>query len=80
MTNQHPADLCRVTGDVGAAQAEPYRTIAEAAKELGVHTWALRRAINNGSVPAYTPFNSRRRVRISEVVAAIVATKIGGVV
>lgn len=58
--------------------AEPLRTIQTAAAELGVHAWALRRAINAGIVPAYTPFNSRKLVRLSEVVAAINASQIGG--
>lgn len=53
-------------------------TIQQAAKELGVHTWALRRAVKSGAVPAYQPFNSRRLVRLSEVAAAINASKIGG--
>ncbi|MGQ4274938.1 hypothetical protein [Terrihabitans sp. B22-R8] len=53
-------------------------TIKAAAQALGVHEWALRRAIKRGFVPAYTPFNSRRLVRLSEVVAAIDASKVGG--
>ena len=39
---------------------EPLLTIADAAKALGVHTWALRRAVKSGTVPAYTPFNGRK--------------------
>jgi excisionase family DNA binding protein len=57
---------------------EPLLTIDRAASELGVHVWALRRAIKSGTIPAYRPFNGRALVRISEVVAAINASKIGG--
>lgn len=53
-------------------------TVQQAAKELGVHTWALRRAVKSGTIPAYQPFNGRKLVRLSEVVAAINASKIGG--
>lgn len=57
---------------------EPFLTVQQAAKELGVHTWALRRAVKSGAIPAYQPFNGRKLVRLSEVVAAINASKIGG--
>ena len=69
----------QATGPVaGPPPAEPLHTIQGAAAELGVHAWALRRAVNAGIVPAYTPFNSRKLVRLSEVVAAINASQIGG--
>lgn len=57
---------------------EPLLTIQNAAKVLGIHTWALRRAIKAGTIPAYAPFNGRKFVRLSEVVTAINASKIGG--
>lgn len=57
---------------------EPYFTVPEAAKVFGVRTWALRRAIKSGVVPSYTPFNGRKLVRLSEIAAAITASKIGG--
>jgi excisionase family DNA binding protein len=57
---------------------EPLLTLKQAATELGVHVWALRRAIKSGAIPAYQPFNGRKLVRLSEVVAAINASKIGG--
>lgn len=67
------------------AQPEPEQfgveslfTLQQAAKELGVHTWALRRAVKSGRIPAYQPFNGRKLVRLSEVVAAINASKTGG--
>jgi excisionase family DNA binding protein len=57
---------------------EPLHTITSAAELLGVHAWALRRAVKRGDIPSYTPFNSRKLVRLSEVEAAINASKIGG--
>ena len=58
--------------------AEPFLTICEAAAALGLHTWKLRRAIKAGVVPSYTLLNSRRLVRLSEVVAVIEASRKGG--
>lgn len=57
---------------------EPLRTIQQAAEILGIHVWALRRAVKSGTIPAYQPFNGRKLIRLSEVVAAINASKIGG--
>lgn len=57
---------------------EPFLTLQQAAKQLGVHVWALRRAVKSGTIPAYQPFNGRKLVRLSEVVAAINASKTGG--
>ncbi|MGT2465045.1 hypothetical protein ACVOMV_06060 [Mesorhizobium atlanticum] len=53
-------------------------TILDAANTLGVHPWALRRAVKSGIIPAYAPFNGRKLVRLSEVVSAITASKVGG--
>lgn len=54
-------------------------TLQQAADALGVHLWALRRAVKRGLIPAYTPFNSRRFVLLSEVLAFVAASKQGGV-
>ena len=62
----------------GTSAPEKLINIQTAAKVLGVHSWALRRAIKRGEVPSYTPFNSRRLVRLSEVVAFIEASRKGG--
>lgn len=75
MTNQAPDFFSKPPKTLGL---EPFMTVQQAAKELGVHVWALRRAVKSGSVPAYQPFNGRKLVRLSEVVAAINASKIGG--
>ncbi|WP_131836471.1 helix-turn-helix transcriptional regulator [Ancylobacter aquaticus] len=53
-------------------------TLAQAAEALGVHLWAIRRAVKRGSIPSYTPFNSRRLVRLSEVLSFIDASKVEG--
>lgn len=62
----------------GPSAPEKLINIQAAAKELGVHPWALRRAINSGAIPAYTPFNSRKLVKLSEVVAYIDSCRQGG--
>lgn len=57
---------------------EPFLDVAAGSQGIGVHPWALRRAVKSGTIPAYQPFNGRRLVRLTEVVAAITAPKIGG--
>ena len=58
---------------------EPLRTIASVAKELNLPPWKLRRAAKQGVFPTYTLLNSRRLVKLSEVVAAIEASRrVGG--
>lgn len=58
---------------------EPLLTVQYAAKALGIHVWALRRAVKAGTIPAYTPFNGRKLVRLSEVIAYIDSCRQGGV-
>lgn len=53
-------------------------TIKEAADAIGAKEWQVRRAVKRGVIPAYTPFNSRKLVRLAEVLAVIDASKIGG--
>jgi predicted site-specific integrase-resolvase len=50
---------------------EPYRTIAQASKLIGVPVYALRRAAKRGDIPMYRPFSGRWVVKLSEVEAAI---------
>lgn len=45
-------------------------TVNEAAALLGFPRWKLYRAIKNGLVPYHTLLNSRRLVRLSEIIAA----------
>lgn len=45
--------------------------IKEAAETLGLPYWKLNRAVRQNLVPSYTLLNSRRYVRVSEVLACI---------
>ncbi len=58
---------------------EPFCTIKQAAGRLNLPYWKLQRAIKRREIPSYAPFNSRRLVRLSEVVACIEQTMAGGV-
>ncbi|WP_160147279.1 hypothetical protein [Methylopila sp. Yamaguchi] len=51
-------------------------TVQEAARQLGIQHYALRRAVKAGVVPAFAPFNSRKLVRLSEVVGVIRAAQV----
>jgi excisionase family DNA binding protein len=57
------------------AQRDQFITTKDAASQLGIHEWALRRAIKRGDVPGYRAFNGRIRVRLPEVIAVIEASK-----
>ena len=54
-------------------------TIPKAAAQLGIPTSTLRRAVKLGLIAAYRPFNSRLRVRLSEVQSAISDMRVGDV-
>jgi hypothetical protein len=56
---------------------EPLRSVKAAAVELGLPYFKLARAVKQGLVPSYTIYNSRRLVRISEIVAVIDASRRG---
>lgn len=75
MTTQTSEHINKPSQEFGVEQ---YFTIQQAAIALGVHPWALRRAVKSGAIPAYQPFNRRKLVRMSEVVAAINASRVGG--
>ena len=57
---------------------EPYITVKEAARLAGRKDWHIRRAIKAGLIPTYTAFSGRCLVKLSEVIAAIEATRTGG--
>ncbi|WP_409432775.1 helix-turn-helix domain-containing protein [Litorimonas sp. RW-G-Af-16] len=57
---------------------EPYSTIKEAAKSLGLKPWALRKAVKDDLIPAYKFIGNRWMVKISEVGAAITTFNQGG--
>jgi excisionase family DNA binding protein len=58
--------------------AEKLLTIREAADIVGAHYWQLQRAVKRGDIPSYRPFNSRKLVKLSEVVAYINSCRQGG--
>lgn len=53
-------------------------TIKQAAGEVGAKDWQIRRAVKRGLIPYFQPFNSRKLIRLSDVLAAIEASKKGG--
>jgi hypothetical protein len=53
--------------------------ISEAASAVGAHYWQLQRAVRRGLIPSYAPFNSRRLVKLSEVLSYINSCRQGGV-
>lgn len=53
-------------------------SISKAAEAVGALPWQVRRAVRNGLIPSYTPFNSRRLVKLSEVIAYIDSCRQGG--
>ena len=57
--------------------AEPFHTIKLAAETLGLQYHQLQRGIKAGVFPAYR-LGGRLRVRLSEIVAVIEASKVGG--
>ena len=53
-------------------------TLHQAAEILALHYWQLQRAVRRGDIPSYTPFNSRKLVKLSEVLAYIESCRAGG--
>lgn len=53
------------------AAPERLLTIKEAAELLGIQYWKLRRAVKQGVIPSYSLLNTRRLVRISDILRAI---------
>ncbi|WP_100962117.1 helix-turn-helix domain-containing protein [Bosea sp. FBZP-16] len=53
-------------------------TIQQAADLVGAKPWQVRRAVNRGLIPHFAPFNSRKFVRLSDVLAVIEASRKGG--
>ncbi len=58
---------------------EKLLTLHAAADEVGAKYWQLQRAVKRGDIPSYTPFNLRKLVKLSEVVAYIDSCRQGGV-
>ena len=60
------------------ARCEPLVTLKQAANQLGIQVFKLDRAARAGLIPTYRFFNSRRLVRLSEVIAVIENSRVGG--
>jgi excisionase family DNA binding protein len=60
------------TSQMAAGHFEPVLTIKAAANATGLKYWLLLRAVNSGDIPAYQFGNRRRRVRLSDIEAAMV--------
>lgn len=61
-----------------AVRPEPLLTLKEAALALGLPYFKMQRAARLGHLPTYSLLNSRRLVRISEVIACIERSRSGG--
>lgn len=62
----------------GATPTEHLISLKDAAKALGLPYFKLQRAARSGLIPTYRVYNSRKLVRLSEVVATIEASRTGG--
>jgi hypothetical protein len=76
--NQPPFNEGAQPAECAASAPEKLITIKEAANALGLPAWKLGRAASQGLFPTYSLLNSRRLVRLSEVIAAIEASRQGG--
>jgi hypothetical protein len=64
--------------DDNFTKPEKLLTFQEAAAAVGAKPWQIRRAVNRGLIPHYQPFNSRKLVHLSDVVAVIESSRKGG--
>jgi hypothetical protein len=80
LINARPLPLVEDAPSTNGAASTPEKLVPvkDAAEALGLPTWKLRRAAKQGAFPTYTLLNSRRLVRLSEVIAAIEASRQGG--
>ena len=51
--------------------AEPFLTMKEVSAELGIPYWHIVRAVKAGLIPHHTLFNSKKYLRMNEVLAAV---------
>jgi hypothetical protein len=59
-------------------EAEQLFTMKDAAATLGLHYWWLQQAVLREDIPHYTPFNSKKLVKLSDIMAFIERAKKGG--
>jgi len=60
------------------SKPEKLLSLKEAAEQLGLPYFKLQRAARAGLVPTYSVYNSRRLVRLSELLAVIDGSRQGG--
>jgi hypothetical protein len=60
------------------ATNEPFKTFKQAAAQLGLPCHKIQRAARRGLFPTYRLLDKRPLVRVSEVVAAIEASRVEG--
>ncbi|WP_457663744.1 hypothetical protein [Sinorhizobium medicae] len=65
--------------NTSTANPESLSTIKAAAEAVGAFYWQIQRAVKRGAIPCYTPYNTRKLVKLSEVVAYINSCRQGGV-
>lgn len=65
----------RIESAADQGRPEPLFTIRAAATAMGLKYWLLLRAVNEGTIPSYRFGSSRLRVRLSEIEAAIQASR-----
>jgi excisionase family DNA binding protein len=55
--------------------AEPLLTVRQVAERLGLPHFKVSRAVKSGIIPSYRFYNSRRLLRLSEVLGVIESTR-----
>jgi hypothetical protein len=71
-------NLSKSSTNTTGSQLERLLTLKAAAEELNLPAFKITRAASAGIIPTYSLYNKRKLVRLSEVVAAINASKQGG--
>lgn len=57
---------------------EKFHSIKDAAALLGLRYWHLQRAVKRGLVPSHRLLTTKRFVRLSEIIAALESSDMGG--
>jgi excisionase family DNA binding protein len=56
---------------------EPFLTLKDAARRLGIPPITLQRAARAGTIPTYNIHTGRKLVRLSEIEAIVLASRTG---
>jgi excisionase family DNA binding protein len=68
----------RVESPQNSPRTEPLLTLKEAAEALGLPYFKIQRAVRAGLLPTYKIYNSRRLIRLSEVIMVVEGSRQGG--